>query len=523
MASSSASTIRVDGGLGSGLSPAVLRRLDGEPLLGFLRRQRWFGAKGQADAKARVRDVIPLFTEPVETVVARVEVSGASSVATYQLPLAVRTGAAEEAGVLALVESPSARGAVFDAVLDAGFRKRLLAALRGGECFETPAARWSAEPHGSSLPDLDTPSRVLGGEQSHSSIAYGEVAILKIYRRVTAGPNPEVEIAEFLAALGFPHIPALLGLIRIAEANGDETFAGIMQEFVPSLGDGWSYVRGQIRDLLIAPHVEKTGAEALLEDCRRLGEITGALHRALSSDGSNADFAPEPVGAGDLARWKEGLRSQIDTSAALLETALRSGTIAVAQATCARDVLAKAGALGDRAAAFLSAVADDAGSRIRHHGDYHLGQVLRTRDGDFVILDFEGEPARPLAERRMRHSPLRDVAGMLRSFAYAAAVSVKEAATPTRAPLDVGARASSLAAEMQRAFRDGYFRGAPASPILPASPALTDGLLTVFEIEKVFYELAYELNNRPQWADIPLGGIRMLCERAFTASAVSAR
>ena len=176
-------------------------------------------------------------------------------------------------------------------------------------------------------------------------------------------------------------------------------------------------------------------------------------------------------------------------------------------------VLTEARALLGRATAFLAALGRGAGARIRHHGDYHLAQVLRKTDGDFVILDFEGEPARPLAERRQRHSPLRDVAGMLRSFAYAAAVTVKEDAPANGDVRPFRARADALTAEMQQAFRSGYFCAAPSAPILPASSDVTQGLLTIFEIEKAFYELAYELNNRPSWADIPLAGIRELLSR----------
>jgi maltose alpha-D-glucosyltransferase/alpha-amylase len=178
-------------------------------------------------------------------------------------------------------------------------------------------------------------------------------------------------------------------------------------------------------------------------------------------------------------------------------------------------VLTEARALLGRATAFLAALGPDAGSRIRHHGDYHLGQILRKRDGDYVILDFEGEPARPLAERRQRHSPLRDVAGMLRSFSYAAAVTVKDDAPTSADARPIRAEAGALATEMQRAFRSGYFHTAPSAPILPASSHVTEGLLTIFEIEKAFYELAYELNNRPGWADIPLAGIRELASRAL--------
>jgi len=512
-----AATVRVPVRLRDALSLSALRELDGEPLIEFLRRQRWFGSKGLAAATARFRGVIPLFSAPIDAAIARVEViADQASIATYQLTLAVRPGEATDPGALAVVESGAGRGILVDAVRDADFRARLLRALRDRERFEGEGGtRWIAVAYGESLPDPDSPSRLLEGEQSNSSMVYGQSAVLKIYRRLTSGPNPEAEIAEFLAARAFAHIPTLLGLLRLVDADGSETVAGIAQQFVGSIGNGWSYARRMIRDLVITSHERTAQRAALLDDCRRLGEITGALHRALSSDASNPDFSPQSVGADDLAQWREGLRRQVDTSLTLLDASLRSGALARAGKSEARVVLAESYALLDRAIEFLSALGPGAGARIRHHGDYHLGQVLRKTDGDYVILDFEGEPARPLAERRQRHSPLRDVAGMLRSFAYAAAVTVKEDAPESADPRPLRAKANALATEMQRAFRGGYFRAAPPAPIMPASPDVTEGLLTIFEIEKAFYELAYELNNRPTWADIPLRGIRELLSRAL--------
>jgi trehalose synthase-fused probable maltokinase len=508
-------TVRVGAHLRDALSLSVLSALDGGPLIEFLRRQRWFGSKGLAAATARFRTVIPLFSEPIDAAIARVDIMvGQATIATYQLTLTVRRGVANHAGVLAVVDSGAGPGILVDAVHDAEFRARLVRALRDRERFEGQGTRWIAEPCDESLPDPETPSRLLQGEQSNSSMVYGESAVLKIYRRLTAGPNPEAEVAEFLAARAFANVPALLGLFRLVDADGSETVAGIAQQFVAAIGDGWSYARRRIRDLVILRHEQTAGWAAFLDDCRRLGEITGALHRALCSDASNPDFSPQPVGADDLARWREGLRRQVDTSITLLDASLRSGALAREGKSEARVVLTEARALLDRATAFLTGLGPGAGAQIRHHGDYHLGQVLRKTDGDYVILDFEGEPARPLAERRQRHSPLRDVAGMLRSFAYAATVTVKEDA-PTNADVrPFRAQADALATEMQRAFRRGYFRAAPPAPVLPASSEITEGLLTIFEIEKAFYELAYELNNRPSWVDIPLAGIRELLSRA---------
>ena len=502
-------TLRGARRLGDALGSPMLRTLEGEPLLGFLRDQRWFGAKGQRDLAARVRDVFPIFGGEMDAAIVLVGVSNGSA-ATYQLPLLGRPGDLRtlDDGALAAIEAGEERGLVVDAPRDEAFRARLLAALRNGEQYEAAGGRWRAEPHAGPLPPAGTASRVLGGEQSNTSILYGEQAMLKIYRRLTAGPNPEAEISGFLAARGFPYIPALLGLLRIDGADGSETVAGIAQEFVAGTGDGWSYAKRRIRDLVILPDAKRGGRSAFLDDCRRLGEASGTLHRELAADPSNPAFAPEPVTAADGERWNADIRRQADAATLLLEESVRGGRIVAHAAEDARVVLGEARSLCERTESFLRSIAGAGGARIRHHGDYHLGQVLRRQNGDYVILDFEGEPARPLAERRQKHSPLRDVAGMLRSFAYASAVTLKEEMGSRR---DAGAEAEAarLTEEMQAAFRAGYFTtSAPA--ILPASDAARDALLAVFEVEKAFYELAYELNNRPQWVDIPLSGLRAL-------------
>jgi trehalose synthase-fused probable maltokinase len=507
-------TLRSARRLGEALTPAALRGLEGEPLLGFLREQRWFGAKGQSGLQARLRDVIPIFGGDIDAAIVRVDVTNGVG-ATYQLPLLVRPGDLRtlDDGALAAVEAGEERGLMVDAPRDDAFRARLLVALRDRERYEAAGCRWYAESYDAPLPPPGTSSRVLGGEQSNTSILYGEQAMLKIYRRLTAGPNPEAEISKFLAARGFPYIPALLGLVRIDGADGSETVAGIAQEFVVSGGDGWTYAKRRIRDLVILPDAKRGGRSAFLDDCRRLGEVSGTLHRELAADPTDSAFAPEPVTAADAERWSADIRRQADASIALLEQSVAGGRIVAHAAEDARAVLAEVRSLCDRSEAFLRSLGAAGGARIRHHGDYHLGQVLRRQSGDYVILDFEGEPARPLAERRQRHSPLRDVAGMLRSFAYAAAVTLKEEMAGRR-DAAVEEEARRLTEEMQQAFRAGYFAAAPPAPILPATPAARDGLLAVFEIEKALYELAYELNNRPHWVDIPLAGLRALLREA---------
>jgi len=264
-----------------------------------------------------------------------------------------------------------------------------------------------------------------------------------------------------------------------------------------------------LKDVLRSPCSSAADSAALVDDCRRLGQITGRLHEALSHPTGDEEFAPQPVRTGDLAEWAGSLRRQVDGAAELLQAELAAGRLDTEVVAAARVVVDRARSLGDRRSRFLEAISGNAGSRIRHHGDYHLGQVLRKANGDFVILDFEGEPARPLPERRRRHSPLRDVAGMLRSLSYAAALTAKDD-LGGEAEARVQATAVALGDPLRTAFLEGYFSAAPAAPILPADNSIRDGLLAVFEVEKAFYELVYEINNRPTWLSIPLFAIRAL-------------
>jgi maltose alpha-D-glucosyltransferase/alpha-amylase len=250
-------------------------------------------------------------------------------------------------------------------------------------------------------------------------------------------------------------------------------------------------------------------AHPYVPTARRLGEITGLMHNALASDPSQPDFAPEPITAADVTRWEGTI------------TALTRQVIANVRAQLAAyppatgEQLAWVGAheadyLG--LIGTLAALQEEAVYKTRYHGDYHLGQVLKTGD-DFIVLDFEGEPARPLAERRARHSPLKDVAGMLRSFNYAAYAVLFEAQARAADPAQRHALAAWATAweEVARgAFLEGYFSAArqhTGAPYLPATPAVLQQVLAVFELEKAFYELNYEFNNRPTWVPIPLKGL----------------
>jgi maltokinase len=321
----------------------------------------------------------------------------------------------------------------------------------------------------------DLPVRRIGGDQSNTSLVFGEALIMKHFRRLVDGVNPDLEITRFLTErTDFRGTPRLAGWLDLTRAEGTATLA-VVHELVVGARDGWSWILGALRD--------PQQATATLPALRRLGERTGELHRALASAESDPAFTPEPIRAGDLAAWSAAIASQVEAARAAVP---RLGPI-----ERSRDVTRALTALAGR-------------QQIRHHGDFHLGQTLyRPAERDWAIIDFEGEPARPLEERRRKHTPIRDVAGMLRSLNYAAM-----SAMPVDDP-----RAARWEEEARQAFLDGYRGATRGAPFLPDSD---DGFLAAvaaFELEKAAYEVVYEANSRPDWLPIPLRGLARAAAR----------
>jgi maltose alpha-D-glucosyltransferase/alpha-amylase len=321
--------------------------------------------------------------------------------------------------------------------------------------------------------------------------------------------HPDVEVAEFLTSQSaFTNTPQLVGVLHYAWGT-ESAVAGMAQEFLPKSTDAWKYALDRGRPYFEAP-IDRDVANAFVGDARRLGAVTRALHEALVGDDDDAAFAPDDVTPEDVDRWAHRTQQSIRESLALLAAQLTNGAIP-------KDRIAEATALVARRDHLLGwineiddSIGDDLGLRTRVHGDYHLGQVLRTASGDFTIIDFEGEPSRSLAERREKTSPLRDVAGMLRSFAYAAATlgtSAKNIDARTRE-----LRTARWERDVRNAFLEGYLaaRDDDAAEILPADETHVRQLIALFEAEKAFYELVYELNNRPAWVWIPMRGISKL-------------
>ncbi|HEY0970456.1 MAG TPA: putative maltokinase [Gemmatimonadales bacterium] len=498
----------------SALEQATLRALDTPALVSFLAGRRWFGAKGVTPRRVQVHDVVAVHEGDRRYAVARLEVELPDGrVERYQLPLAVVREDAPvppTAAVLAdLRAADGARALLVDATADEGFLRLLARGLERGATYSGGALRLEMRPlEGADVTGLGgLPVRVVAAEQSNSSLLLGDRAILKLYRKLEAGENPDVEITRFLTTrTDFRNTPELLGTVAFEETGGVDTVAGMLQRLVPGARDAWSVALDAVREYMRARQDEPPNP--LAPRMRELGRVTRELHDALASHRDDPAFAPRAVTAGDVATWGSRVRAMVHDATALLAAARERGRLRPADVPIADAVLRRrAEVLGD-VEELVIALGDHPGSRIRHHGDYHLGQVLEGSDGRWMIIDFEGEPARLLAERRAPDSPLRDVAGMIRSFAYAAATGAMEAGGVGTNPA-VEARAARWERAVREAFLAGY-DGPGGAPYLPADPTAATYLLMLFEMEKVFYELGYELNNRPEWVWIPLRGIGRL-------------
>jgi maltokinase len=452
-----------------------LAALDEEKLADWLLDRRWFGSKAREVASIHVLDVVAIHDGPpgLSSVLVEARYPGGTH-DVYQLLLGVgRDGPGDDA----LIDEVGGT-AVYDAFADSRACQRLGDLLREGAEVHGEHAR--VEFHW--LDGVDPPRpgaqvRAMGAEQSNTSIVYDDALVLKAFRRVEAGDNPELEMLRFLSERGFAHVAELGGWYQYEGELMDATF-GVVQRFIPNARDGWELCLDELTS-------DPEGYVARLRD---LGAVIGRMHTVLASDPSDPAFAPEEPSDESLALLTATIDEEIER--VFLELPDDDSVEPIAgHAAEVRDRLQLLSHVGAR------------GKLIRTHGDLHLGQTMLSDDG-WVVLDFEGEPARPLLERRRKRSPLRDVAGMLRSFAYAASAS--ELQRGSTAPEGWEERA-------REAFLAGYLETVD-SALVPPGEAPTRTMLSIFELEKAVYELRYELNNRPDWVGIPVAGIARLLE-----------
>ncbi len=513
-----------------------------QPLLtSYLPLQRWFGAKARTIVSVAVDDCIELpgTSATILFLDIRYEDGGSD---TYQLPLALSTGAAAEAlqasaakSILASFTRGGRTAVLHDATADESFRQALLSTIE----HNTSAKGRTADLVGHRSTAFDAirgtaplPARTGSAEQSNTSILYGGKLIMKLFRRLQPGENPDTEIGRFLTEVAhFNRIAPFVGDLRSVTPGGEPTTLAMLQGLVENEGDGWEWTLeelgryydsvatcpipadlGRPASFLYDAHLPADAREhagLYLDAAALLGRRTAEMHLALATPTDNAAFSAEPFTAADLAADAARVSAQVATAL----DALKRGMSRLPDATADRVVDDAAMLLSRRrdllAATQRYAAGNPAsyGHRTRIHGDYHLGQILRAKN-DFVILDFEGEPARSLEERRRKQSPLKDVAGMLRSFSYAAFAGLARfAQRRPEAARNVEPWAQLWANAVSTAFLSGYRQIIAADPTLLPEPAIAQSMLDVNLLEKALYELQYELNNRPDWVRIPLAGI----------------
>ena len=521
----------------------------------FLARNRWYAAKARSIRSIETLDIVPLSTNRsrAQAFLMLVQLDYTDGEPeTYVLPLGVASpGRAEElladhpnCGV-AWVESRGGgdRQFLFDALVDPSFMEGTLDAVRRRRSFSslgnaelrTSTTRWFRQALNGAKPD-ELGVQLFGAEQSNSSAVFGSRIVMKMFRRTQEGVNPDLEIGRYLTEAGFPHTAPLLGALEYQRgARREPRTIAVLYGYVPNEGDAWKYTLDQLSlfyesalrlvpddltdlpawpsDLTAENPIPGPVADAIgpyLDAAELLGRRTAELHRALSGDAEDA-FAPEPFTTLYQRSVYQSMRSQVRPTLSLVRRGL--GRLDDDTRVLAEAVLEREPELLER----FSAVRDHRidVSRIRVHGDYHLGQVLHA-GRDFVIIDFEGEPSRSPTERRIKRSAITDVAGMIRSFQYAVAAGLR--ASEDRGMVrpeqrdDLARRGRVWEHWVTWEFLRGYLAEADDASFVPTAAADLQVLLVAYTLDKALYEIRYELNNRPTWADIPLRGVLQLLD-----------
>ncbi|AKT37257.1 maltose alpha-D-glucosyltransferase [Chondromyces crocatus] len=526
----------------------------------YLPARRWFRSKARTRKLTSIVDVVPFPSEgegssasPFFMLLVRVEFADGVP-ETYVLPVGFATGEraknlvsrSRHAVITAIdVRDPGpgmeTEGVLYDALLSPEFAERLLAMIQGKQVLSASRGKLVGIPF-ATLPDLDPEVslkvRVSETEQTNTTLFFEDRLMLKVFRMVEEGISPDLEIGRFLTARGFTGTPRIAGAIELRDGREPAAVA-MLQEYMPNQGDVWTVTmesvdrffervlaseeaRGMKPPTPEGSLIESANAEppqfvvdmmgTYLQRAALLGRRTAELHLALGADTNDPNFSREPF----TAMHQRSLYQYAHSMLARNFAALRRRENSLPE-----PIREMAASLALREAEVDAQLADVFGrrvivDRIRSHGDYHLGQVLYTGD-DFVIIDFEGEPARPLSERRYKRCPLRDVAGMLRSFHYVGASALRRGRVR---PEDVPALTpwvDAWVAWTSAAFLNGYLPTIRAGNelLIPRTAADTELLLGFYLLEKCIYEVGYELNNRPDWLEIPLQGLaQILSERS---------
>jgi maltose alpha-D-glucosyltransferase/alpha-amylase len=506
------------------LDEPLRQTLEQTSLSVYLPKRRWFAGKGTAIDNVHISYGVRFGSAQRPVMLSEIEVTAGGEVARYQLPFGFLaeddfSSALPQQLALARVR----RGRQVGLITDAFTLEPFIRAVIKGMQDETVLATNDGElrfQQTSKLPPLglndESEVRYLSAEQSNSSVVIGSSVVLKMIRRVAAGTHPELEMGAYLTEAGYQHISPLLGAVVRVDKEGESNLLMIAQGYLSNQGDAWEWTQNNleraVRDEMAHGHSNvEQHANALLElkdFAGLLGQRLGEMHVVLSAPTDNPDFKTEVTSVKDSQASAKSVSAQVERALDLLEQ--HRDTLEPADQQLVSELLGRRKPL----LAQVQALAKQSvgGLRMRVHGDLHLGQMLVVK-GDAYLIDFEGEPARPLQERRAKYSPFKDVSGVLRSFDYAAAMAMRNAQSADTSPEAAAARqhvAETYLSQARAAFLDGYKHATGDVAHVWKDAKGEAAALALFTLEKAAYEVAYEAENRPTWLSVPLQGLRGL-------------
>jgi maltose alpha-D-glucosyltransferase / alpha-amylase len=503
-----------------GRSKSVLER---DVLPAFLASRRWYAERGNPPT-THIVEFMPIAAAESDLGVALLEVRGRRETANYLLPLTIKwtrfDPERQDPSALAAVRQGPREGTLLDATADPSFISLLLENLRAGRTAESDHRRIEFAPTASFPKDVLLPVqdvRVVDTEQSNTTVLVGTDYVVKLFRRLEPGLNPEIEVGHFLTeTVPFSHAPPLLGTVEMEE-NGAYSAVAVVHGFVQNQGDAWTVTSAYLdrfveeQRLLTAEaagHSDEQAAYLRLMD--HVGRRVAELQLALASRDDITAFAPESIAADDARNWTEGVLQR--AGRALGDLARRRSGLAENDRQLVDALLSYRDLLPTRLRELLPETVDV--MKIRHHGDFHLGQMLIVKD-DISIIDFEGEPRRSLEDRRRKAPAARDVAGLIRSIDYSATAALERALKS--APDEHGKLAHALEDWREHsvaAIMSAYRSSLSDTRLWPQSIEAADRLLDFFLLEKAFYEIEYELAHRPDWLRVPLAGTWRILSRS---------
>ena len=514
----------------------------------YIKRQRWFGSKMKGIKHIHLYDAALVSCNlPVYVMMLIELLYDNEDSEIYYFPVVIQSPDSPTGklpviseDVILELQTPISNLLVLNALQDEEFLRKHLQMVEVSERIDSMAGHFNCTATALLTASRDEQSplavnsvRFMGVEQSNTSVIYDEAFVMKNFRRLANGTNPDLEIPLFLTTMtNFKNMPLVAGYIEYSGKGDFKSTIASLQNFIVSQGDGWKYTLGHLHNFydFILKDESRLSAEdkatpemkelvvrqfsnTYLQDAFHLGEITGELHNALASNCGIDDFSPELIEESDMRIWIKSIQSYTSEVLHILNDKCNLFPLHIQEQI--KQVLTN-DLMYLNKAGDLVVLADERTHKIRYHGDYHLGQVLKTVS-DWIIIDFEGELARTLKERRAKNSPLKDVAGMLRSFNYAVYSKLFDFNLLQKNRFNEMEKWGRIwEGQVCKDFLKGYFSVSlnGSTSYLPASREATQKALTAFQLEKAIYELNYELNNRPTWIEIPLKYLLSLSNEA---------